>query len=247
VTELPDPDRQTIEVLKIGIDGPAGAGKSTIARLLAERLEIPYIDTGSMYRAAALLAQRAEISPPYSNADGEMISELLSRHQIELKNGQGGARLLLDGEDVSREIRSPSCSQLASQVAALSEVREALVAIQRRIGAGGGVMEGRDIGTVVLPDADLKVYLTAQPEERARRRFQELLARGVEVTLEQVLEEQSLRDERDSSRINSPLKAADGAIVVDTTGLNPHQVVVRILEELPSYPKRALDSAERKP
>jgi cytidylate kinase len=200
-----------------------------------------------MYRAAALLAQRAEIEPPYSDADGRVIGELLARHDLELKSEQGSARLLLDGEDVSQMIRTPECSELASQVAALTEVRQALVAVQRRLGAGGGVMEGRDIGTVVLPDADLKVFLTAQPQERAHRRFQELQASGVEVTLEQVLEEQKLRDRRDSSRANSPLKAADGAVVVDTTGLNPHQVVARILEELPSYPKRALDSAERKP
>jgi cytidylate kinase len=200
-----------------------------------------------MYRAAALLAQRAEIEPPYGKADSRAIGELLARHDLELKNDQGAARLLLDGEDVSQMIRTPECSELASQVAALTEVRQALVTVQRRLGAGGGVMEGRDIGTVVLPDADLKVYLTAQPEERARRRFQELQASGVEVTLEQILEEQRLRDERDSSRADSPLRPADGAVVVDTTGLNPNQVVARILEELPSYPKRALDSAERKP
>jgi cytidylate kinase len=241
------PETKNSEDLRIAIDGPAGAGKSTVARLLAESLGIPYIDTGSMYRAAALLATRADLQPPFSSADGNIIADLVACHEIQLSSDQGIIRLLIDGEDVSQAIRSPVCSELSSQVAALSAVRTALVAVQRRLGAGGGVMEGRDIGTVVLPDADLKVYLTAQPEERARRRFHELEDRGVEMTLSQVADEQRRRDERDCSRPDSPLKAADDAVVIDTTSLNPQQAVARILKELRSSSNRALDSDERKP
>jgi cytidylate kinase len=233
--------------LKIAIDGPAGAGKSTIARMLAERLGVPYLDTGAMYRAAALLALRAGLVAPFADGDGDRISELLSRHRLELRPECGTTRLLLDGEDVSREIRSPECSSLSSQVAALPAVRQALVALQRRLGRAGGVMEGRDIGTVVLPDADLKVFLTATPEERAQRRYQEMLAQGIETTYAQVLQEQRDRDQRDRLRADSPLQVAEDAVVVDTTGNDPDQVVTEVMKELTSSPKRALDRAGRTP
>lgn len=246
VSEPPPQHQSTSTDLKIAIDGPAGAGKSTIARLLAERLVLPYLDTGAMYRAAALLALRAGIEVPFSDGDGQKISELLGRHRLEMRAEGGISRLLLDGEDVSREIRSPECSSLSSQVAALPEVRQALVALQRRLGRGGGVMEGRDIGTVVLPDADLKVFLTAAPEERAHRRHQELLARGIETSFAQVLEEQQHRDQRDQSRADSPLRAADDAVVVDTSGIDPDQVVTEVMKELSSRGS-ALDSAVRTP
>jgi len=194
----------------IAIDGPAGAGKSTVARALAERLGYTYLDSGAMYRCVALLSLNAPGAQPAALAQGA---------RIEL-----GARVLLDGRDVSEEIRSPEVSEAASRVAAEEGVRAALVSSQRALIAGGDwVAEGRDIGTVVAPDAALKVFLTASPEERARRRAAEL---GADVGT--VLAEQALRDERDSTRVHSPLAAAPGAVVLDTSELSVEDVVERI-------------------
>ncbi len=196
----------------IAIDGPAGAGKSTVARALASELGFTYLDSGAMYRCVALLSLRAPERSPGALASGA---------EIEFAGGAGDSAVLLDGRDVSSEIRAPEVSALASQVAADPEVREALVAKQRRlIASGDWVAEGRDIGTVVAPEAELKVFLTAQPRERARRRAAEL---GADV--ETVLAEQTLRDERDRTRAHSPLRAAEGAITLDTTGLGVQQVV----------------------
>jgi cytidylate kinase len=217
----------------IAIDGPAGAGKSTVARLLAGRLGLPYLDTGAMYRAAALLARRAGLSAPFAGTAGSRVAELVARHHIQLLPGVPAARVLLDGEDVSEAIRAPEVSALASAVAALSEVRRVLVALQRSLGrAAGGVMEGRDIGSVVFPDADLKVFLTASVGERAGRRWAELRRKGVEVTRAEVQRQQDARDAQDSTRSDSPLRVAEGALVVDTTGLDPERVVERLVEEL---------------
>jgi CMP/dCMP kinase len=205
----------------IAIDGPAGAGKSTMARALARRLGFTYLDSGAMYRCVGLLAL---------GAPGENPAELARSARIELgvsSEGSAGAtenRVLLDGRDVSDAIRTPPVSEAASRVAADPEVREALVAKQRElIAAGDCVAEGRDIGTVVAPDAELKVYLTADPVERARRRAAEL--GGDQAT---VMAEQTLRDERDYSRAHSPLQAAPGAVVLDTTGKTIEQVVEHI-------------------
>ena len=186
----------------VAIDGPAGAGKSTVARAVAHALGFTYLDTGAMYRAAALAPDPASAT-------------------IDLADG----RVVLDGQDVTERIRTPEVSRRASEVAADPAVRRALVAEQRRIISGGDyVAEGRDIGTVVAPDAEVKVFLTADPEERAQRRAQEL---GADPS--QILQEMTIRDERDSSRADSPLTKAVDAHEVDTTGLTIEEVVDRIV------------------
>ena len=190
----------------IAIDGPAGAGKSTVARALADALGFTYLDSGAMYRCVALAELRGAGAPLQA--------------QIEL----GGGRVTLDGEDVTAAIRTPEVSARASEVAARPEVRSHLVALQREmIRQGDYVAEGRDIGTVVAPDAELKVFLTASPQERAQRRAAQIGADPA-----QVLAEQLERDERDQTREHSPLHPADDALQVDTTGLSVDEVVDRI-------------------
>jgi cytidylate kinase len=201
--------------LLVAIDGPAGAGKSTVARAVARELGFTYLDSGAMYRCVALLSLQEPGREP---------AELARGARIELREQGGIPHTLLDGRDVSERIRAADVSEAASRVAADPGVREALVAQQRAlIDAGDWVAEGRDIGTVVAPDAELKVYLTASAEERARRRAAELGADPATV-----LAEQSLRDERDSTRSHSPLQAAPGALTLDTTGMGVEQVVARI-------------------
>ncbi|HEX3511796.1 MAG TPA: (d)CMP kinase [Solirubrobacteraceae bacterium] len=195
----------------IAIDGPAGSGKSTVARALAQELGFSYLDTGAMYRCAALLSLRNPDDPP---------AALARRAQIELSGG----RVLLDGEDVSAAIREPAVSEAASRVAADQGVRASMVERQRALMARGDwVAEGRDIGTVVAPAAELKVFLTAEPGERARRRADELGAEEADV-----LAQQRARDERDSTRAHSPLRAAPDAVTLDTSGLSIEQVVASI-------------------
>jgi len=207
----------------IAIDGPAGAGKSAAARLLAERLHLTYIDTGALYRSVALAARRQGIDLDDEPALGRLSREL---HIAFEAAADGGQRVIMEGEDVTKAIRTPVVSEGSSRVSRHPAVRRALLDVQRRLAKGGGaVMEGRDIGTVVLPDADLKVFLTASAEARAQRRHKELLEKGVSVTLEQVLEEQKKRDERDRSRPASPLKPADDAVILDTSELSLEQVL----------------------
>ena len=226
---------ETTKSLVIAIDGPAGAGKSTIAAMLAARLGIPYLDTGATYRAVALLALRAGIEPPLGEDDVALVIRLANEHQIELRHGDGGLAVTIDGEDVSSEIRSPDCSMMASAVSAVSDVRRRLVAMQRELGQErGGVMEGRDITSVVFPDAALRVFLTAAPEERARRRLSDVRNIDESVTLEEVRSQQRQRDRQDTTRVDSPLHVARGVVVVDTTGLTPEQVVDRLVSELDS-------------
>ena len=194
----------------IAIDGPAGAGKSSVARAAAERLGFTYLDSGAMYRAVACRAE----------SDGAEAAEVARTVRLEL-----GERIRLDGEDVTERIREPWVSEAASRVSSDPAVREALVAQQRRILAEGDwVAEGRDIGTVVAPEAEVKVFLTAAPEERARRRAAEL---GTDPGV--VLREQAMRDERDRSREHSPLAPAADAVPVDTTGLSLDEVVEQIV------------------
>ena len=216
--------------LVIAIDGPSGAGKSTVASLLARRLGVPYLDTGAMYRAVALLALRQGATVPLADEVAERVRRIDVGGRLLIASGaDGSVHVVLDGEDVSAAIRTPDCTLMASAVSALPEVRTMLVRLQRELGRrGGGVVEGRDIGTVVFPDADLKVFLTASDEVRARRRHQELLAKGQQVDFDQVLADQRKRDADDSSRELAPLKAADDAVVVDSSGVPFDGVVGQI-------------------
>lgn len=221
--------------LLIAIDGPAGAGKSTVAARLAVRLGVPYIDTGAMYRAVGLLALRAGLRTPLTGDAEKRVPALMVEHRIGLEAGVDGTRVFVDGEDVSAEIRSAECSLMASAVSALPEVRHALVPLQQRLAAAeGGVVEGRDIGTVVLPDAPLKFFLTASPDERARRRYRDLRrsTTGPELSFEEVREQQRQRDLQDTSRAESPLQVARGSVVIDTTGSSLDEVVERLVAEV---------------
>ena len=232
--------------LLVAIDGPAGAGKSTVAALLAERLGIPYLDTGAMYRAVALLAVRDGLSRPLGEANAERVIELVESHAIEIQPEPGGTRVLVDEEDVSSLIRTPEISLMASDVSALAGVRRALVEKQRRLGhEKGGVMEGRDIGTVVLPDAPVKIFLTARAGERALRRFRDLGEEAGETTLEDIRSQQQQRDLQDTSRAESPLQVARGSVVVDTTGMSVEEVVERLLAEVEAKVGTPLDSQGR--
>ncbi len=210
----------------VAIDGPSGAGKSTVARRLAERLGWNYLDTGAMYRSIGLKADRLGVALD----DDPALDRLCRETELELRRaGDGSLRVLLDGEDVSEAIREHRVSDLASRVSARRPVRDAMARYQRRLGeAAPSVLEGRDIGTVVFPDALLKVYLTASDAERARRRTAELCARGQEARFEDVLADLGTRDRQDRSREHAPLKVAEDARTVDTTGLSIDQVVERL-------------------
>ncbi|MBI4897981.1 MAG: (d)CMP kinase [Actinobacteria bacterium] len=207
----------------IAIDGPAGAGKSTVARAVAQALGATYLDSGAMYRVVALLSMRGEGAHGASGVAGSALDPAAVAHAVRIGLG---AAVTADGEDVTTAIRSPEVTARASEIAALPEVRSALVDKQRDLLFGGGdwVAEGRDIGTVVAPDAELKVYLTASEQERARRRAHELGLDSAEVQ-----DAQAERDRRDATRDYSPLVAADDAVQVDTTALGIDDVVARIV------------------
>jgi cytidylate kinase len=212
--------------LVIAIDGPAGAGKSTVARGLAERLGLLYVDSGATYRAAALKALKAGVSPD----DEPAVVELVASAIIQFVAGDSGPRVLLDGDDVTAAIRSPEVSLAASKVSRYPAVRQKMISLQRSLARGRGVvMEGRDIGTVVFPEASLKVFLTAASEERARRRLEDDQQRGQVVSLEQTIAAIEQRDQLDRGRELSPLVAAPDAVEVDSTNLSADQVVERIL------------------
>ncbi|MBX2989764.1 MAG: (d)CMP kinase [Bacteroidetes bacterium] len=217
--------------LVIAIDGPAASGKSTTAKLVAARLGYLHIDTGAMYRAITLKVLRSGVQGYYSTR----IAELVSSTSIELQPVNGSLKILLDGRDVSEAIRSPEVTTAVSSVSSIRQVRAVLVSEQRRIGRQGGVvLEGRDIGTVVFPDADLKVFMIASIDARALRRQRELRQHGIETDLNILREEIRQRDEKDSTRDESPLKKADDAIELDTSEMSiDEQVefVVRKAEE----------------
>jgi len=213
--------------LIVAIDGPAGAGKSTVSKLLARRLGLSFVDSGALYRTVALSARRQGIATD----DDQALAALVGRIRIFFKATVDENRVYLDGEDVSAEIRTPEISLLASAVSARPVVRAGLLGLQRRLALEapvGAVLEGRDIGTVVFPDADLKFFLEASPDVRARRRYEELFQKGTESTLDAVLADQTQRDRNDASRAVAPLKPADDAVRVDSSGLPLSEVVQRL-------------------
>jgi cytidylate kinase len=212
--------------LVIGIDGPAGSGKSSTARLVAKALGYRYLDTGAMYRAVALKMLERGIEPQ----DTRAIEELLREIRIEQKEENGKTLIFLDGEDVSEAIRTPEISLWVGPVSENLTVRKYLVALQREMGKKGGVVvEGRDIGTVVFPDAQLKVYLTADLDERARRRLRDLTSQGIVQSEEEVAQALAERDERDSTREHSPLQRAPDSVELDTTHLTLEEQVEKIV------------------
>lgn len=211
--------------INIAIDGPAGAGKSTLSRMLAERFGYIYVDTGALYRAVGLAALRRSIS----TKDAEKVGAMLSEISIDIKFKDGVQCVFLNGEDVSALIRTPEVSMAASNVSAIPKVREFLLDLQKDLAAANNVvMDGRDIGTVVLPNAEIKIFLTASPEDRARRRYLELLERGEKVNYDDVLADIIKRDKADSGRGIAPLKPAKDAIIVDTTGFELEQSLEKL-------------------
>ena len=210
----------------IAIDGPSGAGKSTVAKLLAKRLGYVVLDTGAMYRAVAFRAKQTGLCLE----DEESLSRLASSLRVTFLTRNEELRVLCDGEDITEAIRSPDMSSLASDISKREGVRNALVRMQREMGRVGGViLEGRDIGTVVFPDADVKFYLDADAEERARRRTEELIGKGVKVTFQETLEDVIRRDRSDMTRAISPLRKAKDAVVIDSTHLSAEEVVENMI------------------
>lgn len=213
--------------LIVAIDGPSGAGKSTLSKLIANKLGYINIDTGAMYRTVALASSRCGIDLN----DLASLQSLLGTIRIDFQRTDSGEKVLLDGEDVSRQIRTPEISLLTPKVAAIPVVRESMVARQREMGAAGGVvLEGRDIGSVVFPQAEVKLFMVASAEERGRRRYNELVEKGLDVDLQQTIADVEERDRADSQREHSPLVKAIDAVEVDTSGLDIEQVLEVMLE-----------------
>ena len=211
----------------IAIDGPAGAGKSTAARRAAQRLDFIYVDTGAMYRTIALAVLRGHVDPQ----DPEALQGVLDQVRIGIEYRDGSQRMLLNGEDVSDLIRTGEVSSQASVVAAIPAVREKLLNLQRDLAASADViMDGRDIGTNILPGAQLKIYLTASVEERARRRYLEMTEKGEDCSLEEIAKEIAERDERDMNRETAPLRQAEDAVFLDTSDMDLEQVTEKIVE-----------------
>jgi CMP/dCMP kinase len=219
--------------LIIAIDGPSAAGKSTLAKRLAKDLGFTYLDTGGMYRALALKVLREGINIGNDGA----LTELIGRTDIDLVVTEGKLKVLLDGEDVSHEIRTPEVSQMASKASTLEVVRRGMLVLQRAFGRRGNVVaEGRDIGTVVFPDAEVKIYLDASAQERARRRVEELRQAGRQVSLDETLREMWERDKRDSERDLAPLRKADDAIAIDSTSVDAETLAQRVMQQIRKKP-----------
>lgn len=211
--------------LIIAIDGPSGAGKSTLGRLLARALGLLYIDTGSMYRAVALAVMESRVNA----SDDVAVGSLASRVEIKLEGEPDSLKVILEGRDVTEDVRSEAVTDLSSLISTIPDVRRAMVQRQREMGQRGAVLNGRDIGTVVFPGADVKFFLTALPQERAQRRFAEERATDRDVSFAETLSDMTERDKRDATRTDSPLKAADDAIIVDSTGLSIAEVFEKMM------------------
>ena len=218
-----------MKTIQIAIDGPASSGKSTVAKIIAKDFGYTYLDTGAMYRAATYIALRNQISPD----EPSQLLELLEQYPISFGRAETGEQLVFVGDvDVTNPIRENEVTNTVSAFAAIPAVREKLVALQQEIAQQGGiVMDGRDIGTVVLPKAELKIFLVASVDERAERRYKENLSKGIKTDLETLKEEIAARDYKDSHRETSPLKQAEDAIYLDTTGLSIIEVVEKIKSE----------------
>jgi cytidylate kinase len=209
----------------IAIDGPSGSGKSTLGRMLARALDLLYLDTGSMYRAVALAVMESNL-----NANDEVaVGSLASQVNIDLKGDPDSLRVMLEGRDVTDQIRSEKVTEMSSIVSTIPAVRRAMVARQREMGQRGAVLNGRDIGTVVFPAADVKFFLTAAPDERAQRRFNEDRVQDPTVSFDETFSDMTERDNRDSTRSDSPLKSADDAITIDSTGLSIDEVFQQMM------------------
>lgn len=218
-----------MKTIQIAIDGPASSGKSTVAKIIAKEFGYTYLDTGAMYRAATYIALKHQL-----NEDNvEQLLGLLEQHPISFGRSEVGEQLVFVGDvDITHPIRENEVTNRVSTIAAIPVIREKLVALQQEIAQKGGiVMDGRDIGTVVLPQAELKVFLVASVDERAKRRYKENMAKGIETNLEKLKEDIAARDYKDSHRETSPLKQAEDAIYLDTTGLTIEEVVDKIKEE----------------
>lgn len=214
-------------MINVAIDGPAGAGKSTVARAAAQKLGYIYVDTGALYRAVGVYCLRNSIVT--TDVDG--VGAILKDITVELKFIDGVQHVFLNGDDVSTEIRLPEASMAASNVSAIPSVRAFLFDLQRDIAAKNNcLMDGRDIGTVVLPNAQVKIFLTADPEERAMRRYKELIEKGSNVTFEEVLEDLKVRDYNDSHREIAPLKPAEDSIIINTTGMTLEESIATIVK-----------------
>ena len=206
--------------IQIAIDGPASSGKSTVAKIIARNLDLIYLDTGAMYRVATFVALQKDTD------DAKEIIEFIEKNPISFMNGQKGQEVLMGSENVTEVIRTNEVTNTVSKISAMTEIREFMVAEQQRIAKNGGIiMDGRDIGTVVLPEADLKIFLVASVDERAERRYKENLSKGIPTDLERLKIEISERDRKDSTRAISPLKQAEDAILLDSTGKTINEIV----------------------
>lgn len=206
--------------IQIAIDGPASSGKSTVAKIIARNLDLIYLDTGAMYRVATFVALQKETD------DAKEIIEFIEKNPISFMNGQKGQEVLMGSENVTEVIRTNEVTNTVSKISAMTKIREFMVAEQQRIAKNGGIiMDGRDIGTVVLPKADLKIFLVASVDERAERRYKENLSKGIPTDLERLKIEISERDRKDSTRAISPLKQAEDAILLDSTGKTINEIV----------------------